>query len=340
MRTYTLVKNGKATEAFKLEDKPTPEPGEGEVLIASEGFGLNFADVMARLGIYQDCPPLPAVIGYENVGRIKALGKGVTGFKEGDRVLAFTRFGGYADHIVTPVMGVTPIPDSLSVGEATALATQYMTAYYAVEECLHLYEGDHALVHAAAGGVGTALIQILKHKGVTVFGTAGSAEKLDYLRSLGVDYPINYRETDYLEEIKKLGFDRKIDATFNPIGGNYVKKDYALLNAGGAVVIFGASKLTEARGNPFKIIKLLFGFGFWSPIKFVTASKSLIGLNMLRIADYKPAAFQRSLKAVVDLVNQGVIKPTVGQEFDHSELADAHTFLESRKSIGKVAVKW
>ena len=340
MKAYKLVKNGKPTEAFQLEEKPTPEPGAGEVLIQSEGFGLNFADVMARLGIYKDCPSLPTVIGYENVGHIKALGEGVEGLKVGQRVLAFTRFGGYADHILTPAMGVTPIPEDLSIGEATALATQYMTAYYAVEECLNLHEGDYALVHAAAGGVGTALIQILKNKGVTIFGTAGSPDKLNYLKDLGVDYPINYREKDYLEEIKKLGFERKIDATFNPIGGDYVKKDYALLNAGGAVVIFGASKMTEARGNPFKMIKLLFGFGFWSPIKFVTSSKSLIGLNMLRIADFKPTTFQRCLKGVVSLVEQGVIKPTVGKEFDHTQLADAHTYLESRKSIGKVAVKW
>lgn len=340
MKAYTLVKNGKAEEAFKLEEKPTPTPGEGEVLIESEGFGLNFADVMARLGIYKECPPLPTVIGYENVGRVKALGSGVTGLEIGQRVLAFTRFGGYADHIVTPAIAVTPVPESLSIGEATALATQYMTAYYAVEECLNLFEGDHALVHAAAGGVGTALIQILKHKGVIVFGTAGSEEKLDYLRSLGVDYPINYRAVDYLEEITKLGFKGKLDATFNPIGGDYVKKDFALLNSGGGVVIFGASKMTDARGNIFKMLKMVFGFGFWSPIKLVTSSRSLIGLNMLKIGDNKPKAFQRALKGVVAMVDQGILKPTVGKEYDHTQLAEAHAYLESRQSIGKIAIKW
>lgn len=340
MKAYTLVKNGKSEEAFKLEEKPTPTPGEGEVLIESEGFGLNFADVMARLGLYKECPPLPTVIGYENVGKIKAIGSGVSNLEIGQRVLAFTRFGGYADHIITPAIGVTPIPDSLGLGQAAALATQYVTAYYAIEECLNLYEGDCALVHAAAGGVGTALVQLLKHKGVTVFGTAGSPEKLDYLKEQGVDYPINYRQSDYLEEIKKLGFEGKIDATFNPIGGDYVKKDFALLNAGGSVVIFGASKLTEAKGNIFKMLKLVFGFGFWSPIKFVTTSKSLIGLNMLKIGDYKPQAFQRCLKAVVDLVTSGVLKPTVSKEYGHEQLAEAHSFLESRQSIGKVAVKW
>ncbi|MFT4834769.1 MAG: NADPH:quinone reductase-like Zn-dependent oxidoreductase [Marinoscillum sp.] len=340
MRTLTLVKNGKASTAFELQQQPDPRMGPTDVLIRSEGFGLNFADVMARLGIYKDCPPLPAVIGYENVGRISAVGSEVKEFAVGDRVLAFTRFGGYADTVVSPTEAIVKIADSLSVGEATALATQYITAYFALEETVHLYEGDHALVHAAAGGVGTALVQMLKNKGCVVFGTAGSEEKLSYLKSIGVDYPINYRSKDYEAEIKGLGFGKKLDATFNPVGGDYVKKDFRLLNAGGTVVIYGASKLTEARGNPFKIIKLLFGFGFWSPIKFVSSSKSMVGINMLRIADFKPVAFQRALKAVVAMSESGAIKPTVGKEFKYTELAEAHEYLEGRQSIGKVAIKW
>lgn len=340
MKTYTLIKNGKASEAFELQEKPTPAPGKGEVLIASEGFGLNFADVMARLGMYKDCPPLPAVIGYENVGRITELGEGVTGLAVGDRVLAFTRFGGYADHVISPEMAVAKIPDTLSIGEATALATQYITAYYAAEDCVSLHAGDHVLIHAAAGGVGTALVQLLKRKGCVVFGTAGSEEKLQYLRELGVDYPINYRQEDYQQKIESLGFARKMDATFNPVGGDYVKKDYALLNAGGKVVIYGASKMTDAKGNIIKMLKLLFGFGWWSPIKFVSSSTAMIGINMLRIADYKPEAFQRCLKAVIELAEKGAIKPTVGKEFPHEELAAAHDYLGGRQSIGKVAIKW
>lgn len=340
MQAYVLIKNGEAKSAFELQEKPTPQPGKGEVLIESEGFGLNFADVMARLGIYKDCPPLPTVIGYENVGRIKSLGEGVTGFKAGDRVLAFTRFGGYADHIVTPAMGVAKISESLSVGEATALATQYITAYFAAEEMVSLYEGDNVLVHAAAGGVGTALIQLLKQKKCVIFGTAGSEEKMEYLRGLGVDYPINYRKTDYLDEISKLGFERKIDVTFNPIGGDYVKKDHRLLIAGGRVVLFGASKMTDARGNIFKMLKLLFGFGWWSPIGFVSKSTSLIGVNMLKIADSKPEVIQRCLKAVMRLSEEGKINPVVGKEFPANQLVEAHEFLESRKSTGKIAVRW
>lgn len=340
MKAYQLIKNGAANQAFELKEMPTPEPKAGQVLIESEGFGLNFADVMARLGIYKDCPPLPAVIGYENVGRVKALGAGVNSLKVGDRVLAFTRFGGYADHVIAPEMAVTKISESISLVEATALATQYITAYFAAEETVRIHKGDHVLIHAAAGGVGTALIQILKRKGCIIFGTAGSNQKLDFLKGMGVDYPINYRENDYLTEIEKLGFKGKLDVTFNPVGGDYVKKDFKLLNSGGRVVLYGASKLTEARGNIFKMIKLLFGFGFWSPIGFVSKSTSLIGINMLRIADNKPEALKRCMDAVIALAEAGELKPVTGTEFPHNQLAEAHDFLGTRKSIGKVAVKW
>lgn len=340
MKAYALVKNGAADKAFELIESATPKPKKGEVLIESEGFGLNFADVMARLGIYKDCPPLPAVVGYENVGRVKEVGGGVDSVKIGDRVLAFTRFGGYSDHIITPEMAIVKIPESISIGEATALATQYITAYFAVEETVKLHSGDHVLVHAAAGGVGTALIQFLKNKGCIVFGTVGSDEKMEYLKSLGVDYPINYRKNDYLEEIEKSGFKGKLDATFNPVGGDYVKKDFKLLNSGGRVVLYGASKLTDARGNILKMLKLVFGFGFWSPIGFVSKSTSLIGINMLRIADDKPELFQSCLREVLALYEKGEIKPIVGKEYPYTQLAEAHEFLASRQSVGKLAIKW
>lgn len=340
MKAYYLVKNGKSASAFELRESETPKPGPDEVLVKSEAFGLNFADVMARLGLYQDCPPLPTVIGYENVGRVVEVGSGVTSIKPGQRVVAFTRFGGYADHVVTTAKGVAPIPENMDAGVATALATQYGTAYFAAYEMVNLHEGDHVLIHAAAGGVGTALVQMAVHKGCTVFGTAGSDEKLEYLRSMGVHYPINYRQTDFDKEIKKLGFKNKLDVVFDPIGGSSVKKGIDLLNSGGRMVMFGASSMTEAQGNPIKTLKVAAGFGIWSPIQLMMRSISLIGINMLRIADNRPEALERCLNAVVKMTDEGILEPTVGGTFTHDKLADAHDFLASRKSIGKVVVTW
>ncbi|MEQ8240249.1 MAG: zinc-binding dehydrogenase [Cyclobacteriaceae bacterium] len=339
MKDIALVKFGKATQAFELREKPTPEPKSDEVLIKSEGFGLNFADVMARLGLYPACPPLPAVVGYENVGIIEKVGTHITSLKVGDRVLAFTRFGGYADHIISKENAVAKIPAKFSIGEATALATQYITAWYAVNESAVLHEGDNVLVHAAAGGVGTALVQLLKMKKCVVFGTASKPEKLTYLKSLGVDYPINYKSHDYVEEIKKLGFNKKIDLAINPVGADYVKKDLSLLRAGGREILFGASKFTDAK-NIFQKIAVLLSFGKIKPMELLSQSKSLVGLNMLEIADNKPEVFQRGLMEIISLAEKGIIQPTVGKEFNYSDIAAAHDYLGSRSSMGKVAVKW
>lgn len=340
MKAYYLVKNGPSDKAFELRETPTPSPGPDEVLVRSEAFGLNFADVMARKGLYQDCPPLPTVIGYENVGRIVEVGSDVTTVQSGQRVVAFTRFNGYADHVVTPAKAVAVIPEDMDAGVAAALATQYGTAYYAAEEMVRIFPGDNVLIHAAAGGVGTALIQLAKNRGATIFGTAGSDEKLDYLREQGVHYPINYRKNDFDREIKRLGFNKKLDVIFDPIGGASVKKGIGLLNSGGRLVSYGASSMTDAQGNIFKTLGVAAGFGIWSPIVLVMRSLSILGINMLHISDNKPEILERALKGVVELTQQGVLVPTVGGEFNHKQLAEAHDFLASRKSIGKVVVKW
>ncbi|HEY4798706.1 MAG TPA: alcohol dehydrogenase catalytic domain-containing protein, partial [Bacteroidia bacterium] len=200
MKAIYLVKNGKAESAFETREVSIPNPNENEVLIKSEAFGLNFADVMSRMGLYQDAPPIPCVLGYETVGRVESFGKAVTNFKRGQRVVAFTRFGSYAEYAVSDFRGVFPISDELDAGTACALATQYCTAWYAAEEMVNLQENDHVLVNAAAGGVGIALVQLAKRKKCIVYGTCGSDEKIEFLKQIGVDVPINYNKKDFQEE--------------------------------------------------------------------------------------------------------------------------------------------
>ena len=338
MKAAVLVKNSSANDSFEIREIDKPKAEEGQVLIKVEAFGLNFADIMARQGIYQDCPPLPAVIGYDVVGEVVEIGLGVDNVQVGDRVTAMTRFGAYAEYAITDYRACAKIADAYPVGKATALTTQYCTAYYCLEEMLNLYPGDKVLIHAAAGGVGTALVQLAKHKGCEIFGTAGSAEKLEYLRELGVDHPINYRSSDFEQEVRKLAGDGGLDAVFDPVGGDSVKKGLRLLGSGGRVVLFGASSMTGT--NVFGKISAGLGFGFYHPAEFMMASKSMIGVNMLRIADNRPMVLKRCLEKVVQLVEDGVLDPTEAKVFPIDELAEAHEFLEGRKSIGKVSVKW
>ena len=338
MKAAVLVKNGAAATAFEIREVPKPTFTADEVLIKVSAFGLNFADVMARLGMYKEAPPLPAILGYDVAGYIEAVGDYVTSFKVGDRVVAMTRFGGYAEYAVTNASATTVIPANLSNAEATALATQYCTAYFAAAEMMQLHKGDTVLIQSGAGGVGTALIQFAKYKECEIFSTAGSSAKMDYLQSLGVQHPINYNAQDFEAEIKKLTAGKGVDAIFDAVGGTSVKKGFRSLGAGGRLVCYGAAAMTDK--NIFGKIGAALGFGFYHPLMLMMPSKTIIGVNMLRIADEKPAIIQRCLAAVVQLTKERVFTPTVSKIFPVSDIADAHEYIASRKSIGKVVVEW
>jgi len=336
MKAVTLIKNGKAEEAFEIREAPKPIPADNEVVIKVACFGLNYADVMARYGQYQDAPALPCILGYEVSGTVEEVGKDVKDHVVGDKVMAFTRFGGYAEYAVADTRGTVSIPSQFSMAEATALPTQYGTAYYCAYEMVNLFEGDHVLIHAAAGGVGTALIQLAKHKGCVIYGTVGSDEKLKYLRDLGVDYPINYRTTDFTKEIKSLRGADGIDA----VGGTSYKKSRKLLAHGGRIVSYGVSERSGKKGGILADLKLVFNFGFLHPIMFIMDSKGTIGVNMLRIGDHKPDTLKRCMNGVVKLAEEGILKPHIGGTFPVERIGDAHELLGSRNSIGKVVIEW
>ena len=336
MKVIQLVKNGSASSAFEVKDIEKPSPKSEEVLIKVAAFGLNYADVMARNGLYADAPPLPSVLGYEAVGTINKLGANVQGFEIGQKVVAFTRFGAYAEYCIADHRAIAILPETIAKGEAVALATKYCTAYFSDLEMVNLHEGDNVLIHAAAGGVGTALIQLAKEKSCNIYGTAGSKDKLDYLKQQGVDFPINYRKEDFAEHIQKLNV--RMDVIFDPVGGSSFKRDKTILAHGGRIICFGGSE--RSSGGIIQTLKFVLGFGFISPIGLLMKSQGVIGVNMLRIADHKPQVLQRIIKGVIELFNQGKIKPHVGGSFKADEIAEAHDFLENRKSIGKIVVEW
>jgi len=341
MKAIYIKKTGAAEKAFDIKENEIPIPGEREVCIQVECFGLNFADVLARQGLYPDAPALPSLIGYDVAGYIHSVGHKITEFKKGQRVTALTRFGGYAEYAKTMVEGVAVIPDKLDFPTATALATQACTAYFCTDESVKLHSGDRVLIQAAAGGVGSIIVQIAKSKGCIVYGTA-STKKQDFLRELGVDYPIDYTKASFVDKIKSsLGDYPGIDVAFDSIGGKTFKQAFKLLSPGGRLVFIGAaSQLKNGKPNIINTIGMAAGFGIYSPIQLVMSSKALIGVNMLRIADNRPNVFQSVLNDVVALWEQGVIRPHVGKVFPAKDISNAHKYLESRQSIGKVVCQW
>ena len=340
MEAIVLVAHGPADRAFERRELPTPAAGPGQVRIAVEAFGLNYADVSARLGTYPDAPPLPGVVGYEVVGRVDATGPGVTGFAPGQRVAALTRFGGYATAAVTDARAVVGIPEDMDAGVAVAIPTQGATAWFCAEEMVRLHEGDHVLVQAAAGGVGTYLVQIAKRRGCVVYGTAGSSAKIDYLRELGVDRAIDYRREDFADAVRRLRGADGLDVVFDSLGGAAVRKGLALLGPGGRIVCFGAAEREAGPLQPLRDLRFAASFGFVHPIPLLTSSRSILGVNMLRIADGRPDVLGRVLRAVARATIEGELRPTVGGRFHVDRIADAHEFLAGRGSTGKIVVSW
>lgn len=334
MQAIYLVKNGKTKDAFEFRDIQMTEPKDNEVGVIVEASGINFADVVARLGQYQDCPPLPTVIGYEAVGRVEKVGKDVTTLKKGDRVLAFTRFGGYSQYVTQQESAVAKIAEDMDVGKALALATQYSTAFYACSVATNVLPNETVLIHAGAGGVGTALIQLCKLKNAKIYATAGSESKLEYCRKQGAHVVINYTKEDFSEVIKE-----PIDVAFDAVGADNFRKSYKLLNRGGRIVGYGAAAMTDA-GNIFSKAKMGLQFGIYHPAQLLMESRSMIGVNMLRIADYKPDTLKYCMENVIQLLHDGKIDPHVGKMYAAKDIGQAHDDMQDRKTMGKIGIIW
>ncbi len=336
---FFLKSYGKPEQAFELRDFELTLPNDDEVLIECEAFGLNYADVMARNNMYKEAPPLPAILGYEVVGIVKHIGKSVDPKILNQRVVAFTRFGGYAKHAKTLASAVAPI-GNMPAEEALALSTQFVTAYYMTEYANTIHPGDRVLIHAAAGGVGLALIQICKWKEAIVYAKVGNDSKLEFVKELGADYGINYKKDDYEKALQKMLNGHKLDYSFNPVGGSTFKKDMRLLGAGGKMVLFGGSELSGRKWKMLSTLNFAREMGIVVPIFMMMQSKSILGVNMLKIGDRRPEILTKCLNESVKLYESGIVKPFVAAQFFAEDLSNAHSLLESGESMGKVSVFW
>jgi len=338
-KALVLKQKGKSNHAFELQDIDLPALKQDEVMIESESFGLNYADVMARNGQYKDAPPMPCVIGYEAVGVIVEVGSQVDQKMIGQRVLAFCRFGGYGRHIITK-SEATHVIDQLPSQEVLALCTQGVTAYYMAHVLSPINEGDKVLVHAAAGGVGSILIQLAKQRGACVIAKVGTREKEDLVRQLGADHVINYRDKDYEQEVRVFLNGGSIDISFNPVGGVTFKKDMKLIGPGGRLFIFGGAAISGRKFGILSSLNFLRKMGLIIPAGLMMSSKSILGVNMLKIADHRPEVMKESLNWFIEAYQKGEINICVGGVFNSDQIAQAHDLLEGGTSKGKISVRW
>ncbi len=336
MKAVQITAHG-GPEKLALRELPTPAPGAGQVRVRVKAIGVNFADVLMRMGLYPGAPALPFTPGYEAAGVVEDCGAGVNAWRPGDRVMAPTNYGGYCDTLVARENELFRIPDGKSFEAAAALTVNYLTAYEALVEQGHLQEGQSVLVHGAAGGVGVAALQIGRIFSARVFGTA-SATKHAVAREHGCTRPIDYRREDFEKVILRETNGAGVHVALDPIGGHSFRKSYRCLGKGGKLICYGMSSV--AGGSKRSVLRLL--WELWrtprfGPLDLMTSNKGVIGLHLGRMTDQKET-LARAMRTLLGWWEQGKLAPLVGQTFPLEHAARAHEYLQSRQSVGKVVL--
>jgi synaptic vesicle membrane protein VAT-1 len=320
---------------FELREAPDPVPAAGEVRIRVAASGVNFADVMARLGLYPDAPPKPFVVGYEVAGTVDAVGPGVTELKVGDRVLTLTRFGGYSDVVCVPTVQAIPMPAALSFEKAAAIPVNYLTAWIMLVHLGNLHRGERVLIHAAAGGVGVAAVQIARWRGAEIFGTA-SVGKHARLKEMGVAHCIDYHTQDFEAEVKRITGGKGVHVVVDAVGGKSFGKSYRSMAPLGRMFMFGVSAI--ATGQKRSIVAALRGLlamKSYRPVTLMNDNKGVFGVNMGHLWDHSQE-LRDMLIEMRGLVEKGVLDPQVDKTFPFEKAGEAHAYLQAHKNFGKV----
>src|SRR3954462_837711 len=340
MRAVVITQTG-PPEVLQVQERPDPPVGRGEVRIAVKAAGINFADTMARIGLYPDAPKLPCVVGYEVAGDVESVGEGVEGHAVGDRVFAGTRFNGQAELVTVPANQVLALPKELSYEEGAAFPVNYGTAYAALVIMGGLKSAERVLIHAAAGGVGISATQIAKGIGAEIFGTA-SASKHDAIREQGVDHAIDYRNQDFAAEVRRITGGDGLDVIMDAVGPSSFKKDYEILRPGGRLIMYGLSEVQtgEKRDIPAVLKSLarmpLATMPWWKSLQIMNENKGVFGLNMLKWWDDE--GLDRVLEPLASGVAGGEFEPVVAEAFPFERAADAHRMIAERRNVGKVVL--
>jgi NADPH:quinone reductase-like Zn-dependent oxidoreductase len=342
MRVVVLTGHG-GPEVLEVQERPDPPVGPGEVRIAVKAAGINFADTMARVGLYPEAPKPPCVLGYEVAGEVESVGDGVESVKVGDRVMAGTRFGGQASMVTVPESQAIPMPEGFSFEQGAAFPVNYATSYVALVMMGGLRRGERVLIHAAAGGVGISALQIARSRGAEIFGTA-SASKHDAIRSQGVEHAIDYRNQDFEQEIRRITGGEGVDLVMDATGPTNFRKDYRLLREGGRLVMYGLSEASSGTGRDMrKLFASLARMPFatvpwWKSLQLMSENKGVFGLNMLAWQDRE--GLDRVIGPLSREMEEGTLEidPVVAQAFPFEEAGDAHRFIAERRNVGKVVL--
>ena len=336
MRAIITSRNGDVG-AMKVEERPDPIPGRGEIVIRVKAAGLNFADILARQGLYPDGPPKPCIMGYEVSGVVEKSGEGVDAGWAGKPVIAMTRFNGQAELLKVSAAQIFDKPDNLSFEQAAAIPVNYLTAWALLVVMGGLRSDESVLIHNAGGGVGLAALDIARHFGAKTFGTA-SASKHEFLKQRGLDHAIDYRNQDWLPVLLELTNGRGVELAIDPLGGASWKKTYRALRATGRMGVFGMS-VASASGILGKIraMKAVAQMPRFNPLALMNRNKGVFGLNLGHLWG-EGDKVRDWTREIMKGVAEGWVRPYVDRAFSFNEIADAHRYIEARKNIGKIVL--
>jgi NADPH2:quinone reductase len=322
MRAAEVTEFGDA-DALEVTETERPEPREGQVVVGVEAAGINFADIMQRRGHYQGGPEPPYVPGMEVAGTIAEVGDGVNR-EAGEAVVSLVNGGGYAEYAIADARGLLDVPGDMSFEEAAGFPVQWLTAHNCLHEWGGLEAGETVLIHAAAGGVGSAAVQLADEAGAEVVGTASTEEKLSLAADLGMDHGIRYTEEDFVERVDEITDGDGVDLVLDGVGSDTTDRSLDALTSFGRMVSFGAAGGEPGRPNT---ADLLFG------------NKTVVGYHLGRAIEQRPMKVMGAVPELTQLLGDGTLEVQVGHTFDLEDAAEAHRFIEDRNSTGKVVLQ-
>jgi NADPH:quinone reductase-like Zn-dependent oxidoreductase len=327
-----LTRHGDA-DALQIVNAAVILPQRGEVLLRVEAAGVAFADVLMRRGLYPNAPDIPFIPGYDVVGTVEQVGDGVVDLQGGTRVAALTQFGGYSRYVRLPAWRCVPVPADVDAAEAVALVLNYTTAHQMLHRVAGVVEGEQILVHGAAGGVGTALVELGRLAGLKVYGTA-SRQKHAVVQAYGGE-PVDYRREDFVNRVVMLAGDG-VDVVFDPIGGNHWVRSYQVLRLGGTLVMYGASAaLQNGERNPASLLPGVLKLGL---LLFVPDGRRTVGYYLPQAVAQNRRAYREDLGRLLHMLAAGEIHPHIGERLPLEDVRKAHTLLESRATTGKIVL--
>ena len=338
MKAAVVTKYG-GPDVLEIRSVPLPVPLPDQILIRVRAIGLNFADIFGRFGVYPGTPRPPFIPGLEFAGEVAALGEKATLFARGDRVLGYSRTGSHAEYVAVKESSVARMPAAMTYNEGAAFLVTSITAYHGIIRLANLRGGEKLLVHAAAGGVGIAAVQIGRHLQAEVFATAGSDEKVALATRQGAHHGINYQTTDFAAEVLQLTGGYGVDVVIDSVGGDVFRKSWKILAQMGRYVLLGISAVAGKGGlNRVKAARVFAAMRPIFPPTLLQANKGLFGFNLGTLVG-KESYLKEAAGDILRLYDAGVLKPVIGRIFSFGQIVDAHRYLQTRRSVGKVIVE-